>query len=213
MITISRAGLLFALVLLAPVAIVPALFANSERYQAVSSGVQALGLIVTLVFAAVAIRNDTHDKRVDRAVDLYNRVVSEPIYDARVRLARHLRALGGGSVRQVAQQELRTDPLISRYDPDPGVTPEQDLNQTLRVFERGDALRLSGATDFGLLHRLLGQHVLWWDRAIGYVEHEHLRQPLRDLADWVRRYTREHPHLDYVNTWDTLATGDFGGPL
>ena len=61
-------------------------------------------------------------------------------------------------------------------------------------------MRLSGATDFALLHRLIGQHALWWDRAIRYVEHEHLREPLRDLADWVRGYTEEHPDLSYTAT-------------
>jgi hypothetical protein len=198
---------------LALVFVVPALVSDSTRYQAVVAGVQAFGVIIALLFAAVTIRNDTQDKRVDRAVELHDLVVSEPIYDARVRLAQHLRAFGDGAVRLVSQDELRNDPLISRYDPDPGVTPQRDLNRILRIFERSNALRLSGATDFALLHRLLGQHVLWWDRAIGYAEHEHLRQPLRDLAEWVRGYTREHPHLDYVTTWNILASGDFGGPL
>lgn len=46
-----------------------------------------------------------------------------------------------------------------------------------------------------------------------YVEHEHLREPLRDLADWVRGYTDEHPYLTYTATWNILAHSDFGAPL
>ena len=91
MTAVSRPRLLIAAVILALVLVVPALFADSGRYQAVSSGVQAFGLIVTLVFAALAIRNDTRDKRVDRVIELYDRVAGEPVYDARVRLAGHLR--------------------------------------------------------------------------------------------------------------------------
>lgn len=74
MIAVSRPRLLLAAVILALVLVLPALFADSGRYQAVSSGVQAFGLIVTLVFAALAIRNDTRDKRVDRVIELYDRV-------------------------------------------------------------------------------------------------------------------------------------------
>src|SRR5690348_12577001 len=118
----------------------PALFANSERYQAVSSGVQALGLIVTLGFAALAIRNDTHDVRVERVIALYDRMASEPVYDARVRLARHLKTLGTEPVRNVSQDALRGDPRASRYSDEPGFTPEQDLNRILRIFERANAL-------------------------------------------------------------------------
>ena len=207
MIAISRPRLVLAAILLASVLVLPALFANSERYQAVSSGLQALGLIVTLVFAALAIRNDTHDKRVERVIDLYDRMASEPVHDARVRLARHLRKLGTGPVQDVSQEALRSDPLVSRYVDEPGCTPAQDLNRILRIFERADALRLSGATDFALLHRLLGEPALWWDRAIAYAEREHVRQPLHDLAGWVREYTTQHPQLTYVDSWNPPSHG------
>jgi hypothetical protein len=122
--------------ILALILVIPSLFLDAGAYGSFAAGIQAFGLIITLLFATITIRKDNRDTRVDRVVALYESLVSETIYSVRIRLSEHLKACGQGRVRRCTQHELRDDPTLCRYPDASTFSPVLDLNIVLRSFER-----------------------------------------------------------------------------
>jgi hypothetical protein len=200
---------LFAIAILLLIFLIPAFIVSASTYQAMAAGIQSFGLIVTLVIATVTLTNDSRDKRTDRVMSLYDSLVGEAVYSARMRLSEHLKAEGGGKIYPVTQRALREDKRLSKYPATTENTPLLDLHVILRFFERANALQIAGAVDLPLLYRLIGRNILWWDRAITFDPSEHLRLPLRLLAEWVRSYPKSMPNLDYTDTWLADQTPEF----
>jgi hypothetical protein len=149
------------------VVFVPAWWSKADRFSAWATGVQAVGVIFALFLAGVSLQRDSHDRRVDRVMDLHRELVSGELSGPRFRLSRHLRELGSnGLVRSVSIWQLGTEGNLKYTDPEGGVTASRDLSLLLRYFERVNAAREAGTLDEDLLVRLLGRHAGWWSEAI-----------------------------------------------
>ena len=201
------AGVLIGIVV--AVVILPIPWATPAEYQAIVAGVQALGLVVALLIAALALTGDQNDRRVDRVLQLHEDLVSGDVGAARSRLAYHLRTLGPEHegrryVLQPTQDQLVHDRKLHRYSDHEATTdstPREDRVMLLRFFERADAARREKTVHLPLLHELIGSHALWWDAALWLEDHERShRRALRDLAQWVSDYASIH-QCSYVSSW------------
>ena len=85
--------------------------------------------------------------------------------------------------------------------------PSQAAQDTLEVPERSGTS--AGALDLPLAHRLFGRNILLWEFAIAYEPFTQMRDPLRDLAEWVRAYNRSHRPA-YLGEWQTSLVGFAG---
>ncbi|MGM1065446.1 hypothetical protein [Saccharothrix sp. Mg75] len=191
--------------------VVPIWFLNADQYQALATGVQALGVTVALVFGAGSLLSDNHNRKVDRALGLHAELTAGDVQTARVRLLVHLQgARENGKVRPVALARLRADDGIATYaDPASG-RPLRDANVVLRYFERVNAARVAGIADLPFLHELIGVHALWWDRAIARDEGEPLRRGLAELATWVEHHSRTRARgAHYPEGWARYLGRDF----
>ncbi|MFC6093048.1 hypothetical protein [Saccharothrix lopnurensis] len=195
--------------------VVPIWFLNADQYQALATGVQALGVTVALVFGAGTLLSDTRNRRVDRALALHAELTTGDVQAARVRLLLRLQAAREeGKVRPVSLDRLRTDGEFAAYaDPAQG-RPIRDANVVLRHFDRVNAARVAGIVDLPFLHELIGVHALWWDRAITRDEDEPLlRRGLAELATWVERHSRtEARDAHYLEGWARYLRRDFAEP-
>ena len=137
-----------------------------DRAAALAGGVQAIGVVAGLVFAAVTLRRDSKAKRVDRVLELHAALVGDgPVQQARVRLVDHLRWLGGGQgVRRVTRHDLEANRKL-RYRSD-RTGARRDINCVLRHLERCEGARRGGSLDDALFHELVGLHALWWQAAL-----------------------------------------------
>jgi hypothetical protein len=97
---------------------VPAWSSKADRFSAWATGVQAVGVIFALFLAGVSLQRDSHDRRVDRVMDLHRELVSGELSGPRFRLSRHLRELGSnGRVRSVSIWQLGTEGNLKYTDP------------------------------------------------------------------------------------------------
>jgi hypothetical protein len=194
--------------------VVPIWFLNADQYQALATGVQALGVTVALVVGAGTLLSDNRDRKVDRVLALHAELTTGEVQAARVRLILRLQgARREGRVEPVSLARLRTDEAFAAY-PDPAHgRPLRDANAVLRHFDRINAARVAGIVEPQLLHELIGVHALWWDRAISRDEGEMLRRGLAELADWVERHSRTKARgAHYLEHWARYLGRDFGGP-
>ncbi|MDQ2587853.1 hypothetical protein [Saccharothrix yanglingensis] len=194
--------------------VVPIRFLDADQYQALATGVQALGVTVALVFGAGTLLADTHSRKVDRALGLHAELTAGDVQAARVRLLVRLQGTRAeGGVRPVTLDRLRTDDGFAAYAAPERGRPLRDANVVLRYFERVNAARVAGVVDLPLLHELIGVHVLWWDRAIARDEGEPLRGGLAELAAWVDRHSRTKARdAHYLTSWARYLGRDFGEP-
>lgn len=194
--------------------VVPIWFLNADQYQALATGVQALGVTVALVFGAGTLLSDSRDRKVDRALGLHAELTTGDVQTARVRLLLHLQGnREDGKVRPVSLARLRTDERFAAYaDPAHG-RPLRDANVVLRHFDRVNAARVAGIVEPDLLHELIGVHALWWDRAIARDDGEMLRRGLAELADWTDRHSRTKARgAHYLDHWAGYLGRDFAAP-
>lgn len=134
---LQKRGTALLLVGIAFALIVPVPLLDAQRYAAYAAGLQALGVLVALILAGVALRSDRHDKQVDRVLLLHSELVNGETQAARIRLVDHLRRCGGGQhMRSVTLSELQRAPGLSGYRDNRTSTPLHDANTVLRFFER-----------------------------------------------------------------------------
>jgi hypothetical protein len=88
----------------------------------------------------------------------------------------------------MSRDEIRHDPILSKYRKDPSHSPRSDILLILRFFERVNAARLAGVIEGALLVELIGRHAAWWDEAIQYTGDEPPRVSLRDLSTWANEF-------------------------
>jgi hypothetical protein len=110
------------------------LLARAE-FDIVTAGLQAIGVVIALGLGAATLRRDSHDRRVDRVLALHEGLMTGELWLARRRLIIHFRCLIASpaeGVPVVTRQQLRDDPLISRYSVDGGA-PQQDVDLVISL--------------------------------------------------------------------------------
>jgi hypothetical protein len=188
---------------------IPALVLDASQYVALAAGVQAFGVVAALVFGAATLAREAKDKRLDRVAAIFDGYQTAHS-DARYRLLGLLEGPEGRS-KPASARQIRQDPAFSQYPDMPGANPRIDAERILLFFESLNGLRCAGALDLPLAHRLFGRNILWWDFAIAYEPFTQMRDPLRDLAEWVRAYNRSHRPA-YLGEWQASLVG-FCGPV
>jgi hypothetical protein len=186
---------------------IPALVLDASQYGALAAGVQAFGVVAALGFGAATLAREAKDKRLDRVAAIFDGYQTGHS-DARYRLLGLLEGPDGIS-KPASLRQIRHDPAFSRYPDTPGVKPSIDAERILLFFESLNGLREAGALDLPLSHRLFGRNILWWDFAIAYESSTYMREPLRDLAEWVRAYNRSH-RPEYLDEWQASLVGFCG---
>ena len=162
---------------------------NANQYGALASTIQAAAVIPAIAIAALALTRDSRDKRVDRVLDLHKELHSSDMEGATVRLAVHLRENGiDGKARPTSREELRDDPVLSKYSSDSQFRPRDDVNLILRYFERADVARVSNTVEGQLLVELIGRSATWWNLAITGTMDEMPRSHLSELANWADNF-------------------------
>jgi hypothetical protein len=218
---------------------IPALWLDTEHYAAYGTAVQAFGVFLALVLAILTLqsqdgaaqsnlREQVHIDRVGRTLEFHRSFTQGEINTARSHLLYHLRAVRNeetgsglaptqthsGPVRPTTLGELRNDHRVSNYLDLAGCSclrnPIGDAYSILWYFERTEAALARGLLEDELLHKLLGRHIAWWDEAILRDQSESMRPALERLADWVWKYSQEHPEtMTYVRTWETTLAWGF----
>jgi hypothetical protein len=180
-----------------------ALFLTSSQFYAVAAIVQAVAVIPAVIIAALALANDSRGKQVDRVLDFHREFNSEELQSACMRLIAHLREHGtNGRVRPTSRDELRHDPVLSRYANGIGSDPRSDVSLILRFFERVNAAKTARIADPSLLAELIGRHAAWWDSAITYTNDDIARDSLRQLSTWADGYaSTNQERFPYLRNW------------
>lgn len=164
-----------------------------------------------ITVAALSLLADSHDRRVDRVLEFHQQLTSGEMQEVRLRLVGHLRSHGAnGKVRRATRDELRTDPVLSKYTGDASnIRPIDDVNLILRFFERVNSARIAGSVNLPLLVELLGRHAGWLDLAIGQ-EDKVPRAPLHDLATWANEFAATNQNkYPYLSNWGSNRAEDF----
>jgi hypothetical protein len=180
-----------------------ALFLTSSQFNTVAAIVQAIAVIPAVIIAALALANDSRGKQVDRVLDFHREFNSEELQSACSRLMAHLREHGtNGRVRPTSRDELRHDPVLSRYANSASGDPRSDVSLILRFFERINAARTAQIADPSLLVELIGRHAALWDSAITYTDDDAARRSLHQLSTWVSGYaSANRGWLPYLRNW------------
>jgi hypothetical protein len=192
--------------------IVPIPLLDAQRYAAYAAGLQALGVLVALILAGLALSSDRHDKQVDRVLLLHSELVGGETQAARIRLIDHLRRWGGDQhIRSVTRSELQSTPGLSAYQDGSTSTPLQDANNVLRFFERANAAVKWSSVYEPLFHQLIIRHARWWEVALQEDSATWAgREALSELTAWGRAYEARWPGLAYLATWQANRERDFG---
>lgn len=192
--------------------LIPIPLLNAQRYAAYSAGLQALGVLVALLLAGMALSSDRHDKQVDRVLLLHSELVNGETQAARIRLVEHLRRWGEGQrARIVTRSELLNTPGLSVYQDDSSSNPMQDANTVLRFFERANAAVKWSSVYEPLFHQLIIRHARWWEVALRESSEPWAgREALSELTAWGLAYETRHPELAYLASWQANRDRDFG---
>ena len=185
---------------------------SANQYGSLASAIQAAAVIPAIAIAALALTRDSRDKRVDRVLDLHKELHSNDLEEAKARLTAHLRKHGiDGKIRPTSREELRDDPVLSRYDSNSQFSPKADADLLFRFFERADVARLSNSVEAPLLVELIGRAATWWDLAITGVIDEVPRSHLKELAEWSNDFAIDHRHkYSYLQNWGSNRNREFG---
>lgn len=180
-------------------------FATPDEQSAAAATAQAVGVVATLILAALGfsvaaltLASNQRDARVDRVLGFHVELTGPgPTGVGRSRLARFLRERGTAPwVRyQVGIQQLLHDPQLNSYPQAYGAgttTPHMDLMLVLRLFERIRVAQVAGLLDDRLIASLVGRHAGWWDLAIKDDSEDTQRVPVAYLANWCNRYRNEY---------------------
>jgi hypothetical protein len=189
-----------------------ALLISADRYVALAAVVQAAAVIPSITIAALALTRDSRDKRVDRVLDLHRELHAADLESAKARLTVHLKKHGvDGKTRPTSREELATDPLLSRYEPDNGYSPRPDVDMILRFFERADLARVADSVEVPLMVELVGRNATWWNLAITGRTNEVPRSHLKDLAAWADKFVDDHGHqYPFFENWGRNRMREFG---
>ncbi|MBV1853396.1 hypothetical protein [Catellatospora tritici] len=169
-----------------------ALLLDRGAYDALTGGVQAVGVVAALGLAAATLARDNRDRRVDRVLALHQELMTGDLWQARQRLVTHLTKLGQDQrkkgepdrVRRVTRTDLRRDGDASVYADGTG-SPRIDADLIVRFFERAEAARRTHSLHLPLFGELIGRHALWWNVALIADDRTWTsRQSLTELADW-----------------------------
>jgi hypothetical protein len=199
-------------VLILAALLISASLLNANQYGALASTIQAVAVIPAIAIAALALTRDSRDTRVDRVLDLHRELNSSDMADAKVRLAAHLRKHGiDGKVRPTSREELRDDPVLSKYGPDSPFNPRVDVDLILNFFERADVARASNTVEPQLLVELIGRSATWWNLAITGIMDEMPRSHFSELADWADDFVLKHQNrYSYLRNWGRNRNREFG---
>jgi hypothetical protein len=188
-----------------------------DQYQALSGGIQAFGVLLALAIAAATLVSDSHDRRVDRVLQLHEMFTTPQMEAIRDRLRDHFRNHSDGTsrLRAVSLDELDSKGNLAKYsDDDSTHSPYKDIRLLLRFMERASAARASHTVDEALFHELIGRHAAWWAVAVGKdpAASPHLLNPLLDLAAWADEYHKRHSSSTkyYMQSWGKGRQQDFG---
>jgi hypothetical protein len=194
--------------------IIPATALTASQYSTVASVIQAAAVIPAIVIAALALNRDSRDKRVDRVLELHRELNSGELKEAKRRLTSHLREHGpAGHVRPTTYEELRDDPVMSKYSSEPGCNPRSDASEILRLFERANAARITGIIDEPLFVELICRHATWWNLAIKDSSDldQNPRAHLRELAQWADAFALRHRRrYSYLRNWGQNRRREYG---
>lgn len=185
---------------------------NANQYGALASTIQAVAVVPAIAIAALALTRDSRDKRVDRVLDLHKELHSSDMEGATDRLSAHLRKHGiAGKARPTSREELRGDPVLSKYSSDSQFKPGADIALILRFFERADVARVSNTVEPQLLVELIGRSATWWNLAITGIKDEMPLSHLNELADWADHFALKHPNeYPYLRNWGRNRNREFG---
>jgi hypothetical protein len=212
-------GVLLLVLLLA----VPAPWLAPDRYQAYTSGVQAVGVLATLLIAMVTLRGDSRDRRVDRVLALHYELTSGETGIARRRLGAHFRRNGTKpwvlqtTIDQLADSKSRLSKYqdasikhrwVSRQPASPQQTPRDDAGLLLRFFERAWLAQTTGSLDDSMCASLIGRHAGWWDRAL-LPSPGPPRAALAELAAWANKFAESHASESQFADWGKSRQKDF----
>ena len=204
----QRAILLIGLV--AVVAFTVSIFLlSSGQYQALATGVQAVGVLVALALGVSTLRADSKDRRVDRVIAYHSQMTGGELQLARQRLIEYLLDHASGGVLPVLSwTDLRSQSKLIAYA-DSTESPVRDAQRLLEYFEGVWGAHNSGATEDNLLFLLLGGYVTWWDRALSEADAD-LSRSLHEFAAWISAMASGVPESSRVVDWQESITRDFG---
>jgi len=185
------------------------LLISADRYFALAAVVQAAAVMPSITIAALAL---TRDERVDRVLDLHRELHAADLESAKARLTVHLKKHGvDGKMRPTSREELATDPLLSRYEPDNGYSPRPDADLLLRFFERADLARIADSVEVPLMVELVGRNATWWNLAFTGRMNEVPRSHLKDLAAWADTFVDDHgSRYPLFENWGCNRLREFG---
>jgi hypothetical protein len=182
---------------------------DSGQYQALSAGVQAVGVLVALALGVSTLQADSRDRRVDRVIAYHEQISGGELQLARQRLIEYLLSrVSKDGLPVLSWAELRSQSQLSAYI-DPGESPVRDAQRLLEYFEGVWAARQAGATDDRLLFQLLGGCVSWWARAFSQADAE-LSRSIQEFAAWIQSEATKVPEDARVADWRASLVRDFG---
>lgn len=204
-------GIIIILLVLC-VLVIPVSLLTASQYSAMASAIQAAAVVPAVAIAALALNRDSRDKRVDRVLDLHREFNSGELKDAKKRLSVHLREHGvDRHVRPTTHEELRDDPVLSKYSSAHDHSPRSDATEILRFFERVNAVRTARSVDEPLLVELICRDATWWDLAIRDSSDQVPRAPLRELADWANKFALDNQgKYTSLRNWGQNRSREFG---
>jgi hypothetical protein len=182
---------------------------NSGQYQALASGVQAVGVLVALALGVSTLQADSNDRRVDRVIAYHSQISGGELQLARQRLIEYLLDHASGGVMPVLSwTDLRSHSKLIAYA-DPTESPVRDAQRLLEYFEGVWGAHNSGATEDHLLFMLLGGYVTWWDRALSEADAD-LSRSLHEFAGWISDVASCTLESSRMIDWQESITRDFG---
>jgi hypothetical protein len=194
------------------VLLVSASVLSASQYGALASTIQAIAVIPAIAIAAISLNNDGHDKRVDRVLDFHKEINSGYVQDAMTRLSGHLRERSAdGRVRPISREELRNDPILSKYKSDRDSNPWADAGIIQTFFQRANAARVAQTVDMPLMAELVGRSAAWWSLAINDPGFGISLSPMRELAAWTDKFAADnHRKFPSMREWGQNRRAEFG---
>lgn len=204
-------GFLIGLTILI-VFLVSASLLTAAQYGTLASTIQAIAVIPAITIAAIALNNDSHDRRVDRVLDFHRELNSGYVQDAMTRLSGHLREHSAdGRVRPTSREELKDDQVLSKYRSNQISNPWADAGIIQQFFQRANAARVAETVDLPLTAELVGRSAAWWSLAIKDPGYGISLSPMRELAAWTDEFAAEsNDRNPSVREWGQNRHVEFG---